>query len=381
MSQVPLSSLLGPQRSYVQTPRFDIIVNGTKISKPLSAEISSNNYSESSTFKVSFLLTPAGDKSLTEAPPLDVEVRVSLDSGQPVSLIYGFADTADFDPLSHHWTLAGRDLSALLVDTQIAKTYENMTSSQVVQSFVEEHVTQQLKGSITPTSGLVGRFYGSDHSQSKQGELHRPTTEWAMALMLAQGEGFDLRMGGPDAQGNLLDQKTLYFGPPPPVGAPIFNVIINQGPPVQANVERITIRRALTLAKDVQVNVIGWNSEESRRIVVRRKASNIKAPKGGFGPAQNYTFRLPGDATLEQATTFAEQKLKEITAFERVVTFTMPGGTRLNPSNMIQLNGSGTDADQLYFIDQITRTLDFQTGFTMSVRMKNHSPYNIVAVD
>ena len=54
---------------------------------------------------------------------------------------------------------------------------------------------------------FVGRFYGTDYDQTKYGDLYRPTNEWSLALMLAQGEGFDLRIGGPDQNGSLWIPK------------------------------------------------------------------------------------------------------------------------------------------------------------------------------
>ena len=39
----------------------------------------------------------------------------------------GLAETVDYDPISSHVSLAGRDLAALMLDAQIQQPFSNMT--------------------------------------------------------------------------------------------------------------------------------------------------------------------------------------------------------------------------------------------------------------
>jgi hypothetical protein len=375
------SNTLNQQTSYVQYPRFNILINGTAVAYPMSFDIVTNNYSEASRFTATFPLTQTQAADLMSEANLSCEVQVTLkDADTPLSLIYGLVDNVELDALHLHVVLTGRDLAGLLLDTPLQQPYENMTSSQVIQQFVQEHADQGLKGAITATSGLIGRFYGESYDFTKFGDLYHPTNEWSFALFLAQGEGFDLRLGGPDANGKLLDSKTLYFGPPSPSEAKTYAIAVDYGPPIRSNAEHFIILRSLTLAKDVQVNVIAWNSFQMRPIIQRVKASNVKAPSGGFGPTQNYTFLMPGDPTPEQALQYAQMKLRQITAFERTVEVTVPFELDLTPASPVNVIGTGTPADQGYFIDQIMRSVHFEQGARETIRLKNHSPYTVVPV-
>jgi len=49
----------------------------------------------------------------------------------------------------------------------------------------------------------------------------------------------------------------------------------------------------------------------------------------------------------------------------------MPGELSLMPRQQIMLVGTGTAFDQVYWIDEITRRLDVQGGFTQTVRARN----------
>jgi hypothetical protein len=46
----------------------------------------------------------------------------------------------------------------------------------------------------------------------------------------------------------------------------------------------------------------------------------------------------------------------------------------------IRLVGTGTDWDQLYYPDTVTRRLSVQDGYRMDVRAKNHSVQDSVLV-
>ncbi|HUC17339.1 MAG TPA: hypothetical protein VMA37_06595 [Acetobacteraceae bacterium] len=371
---------LGPKAGYVQTPRFAILLNGVPVQWPLSVSVTSNNYSEASRFACSFAIGQDDANNLSGMASIPVDIQVSLAANEPATLISGITDNIEIDPITLHATLSGRDYAALLIDTMTQQTYSNMTASQVIEALVAEHSAEGLKGNITATSELVGRFYGgTDYSMTFYGQLYRATNEWDLALMLAQASGFDLRLGGPTASGAVIDAKTLYFGPPVPQESILFDVAIeypaNGGSPI-SNAEHLRFMRSLTLAKDVEVTAIGWNSALMKPLTSTITARNVLAPSGGNGPPQKYVVRVPGDATPEQVLQYAQAKIREITAFERVIEIKVPGELALTPANPVRLVGSGTQFDQTYFIDEIVRTLSFSGGFHETVRLKNHSPYN-----
>jgi hypothetical protein len=77
---------------------------------------------------------------------------------------------------------------------------------------------------------------------------------------------------------------------------------------------------------------------------------------------------------MDDALKLAQQKAAELAQHERVWEATMPGDLTLDPRSMIQLIGTETDFDQLYFIDTIERHLSLERGFVQHVRAKNTSP-------
>jgi len=52
----------------------------------------------------------------------------------------------------------------------------------------------------------------------------------------------------------------------------------------------------------------------------------------------------------------------------------MPGELSLNARSTVLLAGTGTQFDQLYFVDTIDRMISYDGGFTQHVRAKNALP-------
>ena len=69
----------------------------------------------------------------------------------------------------------------------------------------------------------------------------------------------------------------------------------------------------------------------------------------------------------------AKSLLKDIAVRARIIEVDMPGELNLNPSSRVNLSGTNTSWDQLYYIDEITRSLSFGEGFKQHLRLKNHS--------
>lgn len=365
MSSAITTPQFGPSAGYVQQPRFQLLLNGVAAKYPLSATVTTNNYSEPSTFEATIILDPNDPIGVTEDASVSVEITATLQGGNPTTLIYGLVDNVEVDAIVGTATFSGRDLAGRLVDTPTEDTFGNYTPSQVVEKFVADHAASGLQGDITAVKGSVGRFYGIDYAFTIFGQLYRATNQWDMVLFLAQMVGFEARITG----------KTLYFGPPTAETSKPFIVAVNGLPASAANVENLHLARSLTLAKDVQVTVLSWNSYLVRPIKRVVKSVNQKAPKGGFGPTQNYVFYKP-DLTPDQALQYGLAKLKDITKRERVVSFELPFELTLQNDSIVKLQGTGSDWDQVYYIDQIEREISFASGATQSVRVKNLSPAN-----
>jgi len=58
----------------------------------------------------------------------------------------------------------------------------------------------------------------------------------------------------------------------------------------------------------------------------------------------------------------------------------LPGDNSLTTRGMVQLVGTGTDWDQFYYPDTVTRRISFEEGYRMELRAKNHSTQSTVVI-
>jgi prophage tail gpP-like protein len=149
----------------VRQPRMQILVNKEIIGGAASFEVHENAYYEGSTFSGSFSLNldPAFDLGFWDAQenPLFLDIQASLDAGQTfTSQILGKVDRQIIQLEKGLIEVNGRDMTAVLTDAKIQKTYQNLTSSQVVKELAASH---GMSADVTPTTTLVGRYYEIDH--------------------------------------------------------------------------------------------------------------------------------------------------------------------------------------------------------------------------
>jgi hypothetical protein len=139
----------------------------------------------------------------------------------------------------------------------------------------------------------------------------------------------------------------------------------------------ITLQRALTLARGIQVTVNSWNTFQQVAFSESAFGTLNGSLSGGSAadtqPVQQYVLIRP-NLTRDTAQAIARQRLSELSRHERTITLTMPGELTLTPRSTIMLNGTGTDFDQAYYIDSIERTFRTRTGFVQHMRASNSSP-------
>ena len=137
------------------------------------------------------------------------------------------------------------------------------------------------------------------------------------------------------------------------------------------------LHRSQTLAKDIIVKVISWNQVQEGNVTAQAKRSQANKSQRAGGQAQIYTFYEP-NLNQQQAQKWANAKAEDITRHERVITGKLPGDNLLTNRSLIKLVGTGTDWDQVYFVDSVTRRMNFKDGYSMEFRAKNHSPQSTV---
>lgn len=364
-----------------RSPRVRVLKDGKALEGLISVEVESNNYYTTDHFTLEFAAKSGSPPDWWDVDdPAILDIQFVLDEGSDwVSLIIGEVDHLTMHQQTGLLMMQGRDLSARLIETKTQEAFVNQTSSQVAETIAGRH--SEIKGTnITPTSTLVGRYYEADHVDGSLDQFARTTTEWDLLVYLAQREGFDVFMTG----------TTLNFVPTVlPDSDPyviLWTPTLPDQPVPRMNAVSLRMERSLTLAKDIEVWVRSWNSQQARAFTKKSRAAGAKAASAagvssGGKPTttQRYIFVRP-NLTEEEAQKMANQLAIDLTKHERVVVAELPGELTLTPRNMVRLEGTGTSFDQSYYVEHIERRISFQDGFRQNVRMKNSSPRSQVQV-
>jgi len=346
--------------SAARAPNARVLINGAPVSGLIEAEVASNNYFCADTFSVTLASQgedPVGELLWDSTPSIFVDVQFSLDGFTFVSLIQGTADSILAEPIVGTVRLEGRDFSAALIESRTQETFSNRTSSEIAAILAERH---GLTSVVTPTTTPVGRYYQDQHDRITLNQFSQATTEWDLLVFLSRREGFDV----------FVEGRSLFFQPPTSSATP--RVVIQP-----SDLMTLRLRRSLTLAQDVEVTVKSWNSRQQAASTqtVRMSGSGLDM---GANSVQSYVFVRP-NLTPDQALRFAQQRLAELTAHERVVTFSMPGELTLTARSIVEIADTGTDFDQSYLIDSIERRFHSRSGFIQRVRAKSSSAQTEIA--
>lgn len=274
------------------------------------------------------------------------------------SWIYGQVDDLQINLASGTIQLAGRDLTRMFIDTKTTEKWPNQTSSQIVTQIGRSHgLTVQAE----PTMTRAGKFYEIDNVN-----LQAERSEWDLLNYLANVENFSLYVRG----------QTLFFQPKtdPSVTVPYEILWDSTGP--SANFEDVTFARALTVSRGIQVIVRSWNKRQAKGFVATypSKVKTIQPGKSSVGTGvQIYSKTVP-NLTQEQATQYAQNWYQQLIQHEmRFSNLVLPGNNDLDITSVIKVSGTGTAFDQLYFPDEIHRSLSFDGGYSMIVSAKNHA--------
>ena len=343
-------------------------INGATMPGLVSMSVSRNNFLAADTYTATVALDafPASTNlpNWAQSNIIELNLMAAPDGGAASSVIIGLVDAITIDPALLTMTLAGRDYTAVFIETKTAEKFLNLTSSQVAAMLAARH---GLQARVSITTTPTGKFYDDDHA-----EVTNEVSEWSLLTFLAQREGFDI----------FLEGRVLVFQPavdraqvtPFPV-----RCVAGAGGST-ANVARLDLRRNLTLAGDVVVKVISWSHEAKAPVTSVRKAEKVNRLRiAGSGTPPTYVFRETG-LTQAQADAFATAKLQEIIMHERQIDFDMPADLSLTPRSVIRLSGSGTDFDQDYLVGQIDLSCSAAGGFPMRVSARSASPYSVVTL-
>jgi hypothetical protein len=360
----------------VNAPRGAVRINGTLVSADLEWDVENNTLSSADTFTIKFIgasLPPSNNVMwFSQQKDMYIEIFAGFPDDyfnytpeQLSKLIYGQADTIDYDMASDIVTVHGRDLTRVFIDAKTTEKFQNQTSSQIATLLATR---RGLKAQVTKTSKPAGAYYDIEHVS-----MQTERTEWDILSYLAQQEGFIVA---------VVDQ-TLFFGPPPAPNSVPYPIVWSEVNPgvldyraVAGNVEDMQFMRTLTVSRGVIVVVRSWSDKTQvgfNAVYPPNKAGTLKpgqaTPVSG---GQTFTFFRP-NIDKQTALDYAKKQYDLIVQHEMKMSCRVPGDVTLNAQTVIQVSGTNTAFDQTYFPSAITRSMSFDGGFNMNVSAKNHS--------
>lgn len=340
-------------------PRGAVLLKGVSV-KVIEIEVENNAHFEADKATIDLVaseLPEAADLAwLTSQRELDVEIKVGFPSDPDRfstadldTLFVGRADLVQFQADAGTVTLRCRDLTADLIDTNTSEQYRNLTASQLAERLAAEH---GLTPVVTPTRLRIGSFYQID-----QVRLQSRRSQWDLLTWAAREEDFTVQVRG----------RELYFGPRNDGANPY---VVEWRPATETNpinatdFVRLGFERALNLATDIKVTVRSWNRRRGEAIT-RSAGSSVKE-------AKEYVYSIP-DLTAAQVQARADQILAELLLHEMRVTFDGPADNTLQAGDVIEVRGTASTFDQLYYVDTVNRSLNESEGYRWTVEAKNRA--------
>ena len=333
--------------SSLRTPTLTVLADGTPLPNVMDADVLANAHFAAARFRLRLAVSaPAAAALLQPGTILDIQLTLG---GTPTSLIQGEADTIRSDVLNRTLEIDGRDLTARLLDARTQETFSNQTASQIAETLAARH---SLTPDVTATQTLAGRYYEADHDHLTLGQFSRATTEWDLLTFLAAREGFEAYVSG-----QTLTFAPLATSPTPTSLTPALCL-------------SLSLEHTLTLARDIEVTVKSWSSRQQSAVTQTAKS----AAKGRRGGSPQRIVVVRPNLSSNDALQLANRILADLSAHERLVHAELPGELALTPRSRVQLTGTGTDFDQLYYVAELDRHFSSTHGFTERLRLKNIPP-------
>lgn len=355
---------------FASRPRLRVMSNGQPIPQAMAARIESNNHFQADRFTLSFvpvLSGPIGTLqwwSAQQIIPADIQLGLLPPGAAPdvspswTSLLTGVADKMTIEPGRNIISIEGRDLTANFIDNLNSGEFVNQSSSEIIQSLAAEY---GMKSQVTDTNGTVGRYWSDGRTVSKHHKDGKVTTEWDLIVSLAKKEGYDAFVQG----------DTLYFQPQTPATATPYAWLYRidaQGRHL-GNISGLKMDRTLTISKGMHVTVKSWSSKQARSFTkTSSTAASITGPSGNT-VAQEYLIQHP-NLTEDEAQSYADKTAAELASHELLISATLPGDLLLTSRTLVNLQGTGTVFDQLYYATSITREITVGAGFVMHASCK-----------
>ena len=348
----------------VRKPNFRVLVNGTACAGFLAFDVTNNTHYGADTYTLTAAINGLPNAMNAawwySGQPAMVEILADdSGGGSYVSLITGDVDTVECDWVAMTMTLTGRDLSARLVDTASATSYTGQKAADIVRTIAANH-------GLTANAQDVGGYVGATYGGNGRAVLYtQDQSEWDLLVSLAQQVGFDLWVSG----------TTLNFQPPADLTTSPYLIQRNQDN--SGNYLRLRTMRTLPLGRPVTVQVSTWN--QTAEMAISHAYQAIPMDNVASGSPQIYKLTTPNDwpVNIQQ---MAQTRLEEITQHERTVDIELPADNSVTVRTPFKIVGTQGCSDQTYRLASVQRCFSFSGGYTMALRLKNHSPQTVSVV-
>ncbi len=359
--------MINGQVSSARTPACVVTLNGEFVTWE-TVTVKGQNYYMADTYTIELPLSGNPQFSYAFwATVATAEIKIYMGfpnditrfTANELTLIFqGGLDTINLSVGLNTVTLTGRDYAYLLIDKKITDSYVMQTASQIATQLA---VQNGLTPVVTATTTPVGQYTYNEFNL-----FPNAITEWDLLTYLAQLEVFNL----------YVIRKELHFEPFPdpkiaPFIVPIQLADLEYAFP-RVNVTSMNFGRTLTLASDVDVTIQSFSMLTGG--LITKTATSSHVGQGVKGQKQKFVYSRP-NLTPAQAAIQAQQGAHDITQWEKKLDIELPADVTLTKNTPVKITGTGTEWDQIYYIDDITRSLSagVSEGFSMSLQMKNHS--------
>ena len=272
-------------------------------------------------------------------PGARVEVSAALEGEAFVPLVTGQVDSLAWDAANRVLDLEGRDLSAVLMETQAGETFANQTASEIVAAVAARN---GLAADVTDTATPVGRYYQGQHDRMTLGQFARAQTEWDLLAWLAGQEGFELGMVG----------ERLSFGPRDDAAIDL----------AAADCVSVVLQQQVGLCRPLRVTVRSWGTRTGKGV-------EAKAEAAGDGPVWAQSIVRP-NLTADEAERLATRTVGDLQRHAWTGQVSMPGELELTARSRVVLTGAGEAWDRAFDVVGIDRHIDVRRGFTQHVELQ-----------
>lgn len=318
----------------LEGPQARVIVNGVPVAGLVAIEVHAPGGFSAARFHAKFAIGGGIGWTLEAFAALGAEpirIELSTDGYGYAPVLSGQIENIRVDMANNIAALSGRDLTALLIDSEISESFVNQTASQIAETIALRH---GLTPRVTQTMQPIGQYYQIDHARLALNAGSRATTEWNLLCRLAEAEQFNVS----------VSDYVLNFGPE----AGASTALVDAASFIALEVDKIT---ALPSA----VSVRSWNS----------KSKKMQEYSTGAGVVTNL---VRPNASVEQAGDYAAAYLAMTQRHGQVLLGKMPGDVALKLGDVMVLTGTNSNLDTQYQVASLTRRLNDNEGFVQIVR-------------